>query len=72
MPLLETVELVVQGIEERDGFHCNPDFLYLTVCARQGVQDMMLLLLRDDKDAILVPIPQYPLYSVRPPCRGCS
>ena len=25
---------------------------------------MMRLLLRDDKDAILVPIPQYPLYSV--------
>ena len=31
----------------------------------------MRLLLRDDKDAILVPIPQYPLYSVRPPCQ-CS
>ena len=33
---------------------------------------MMRLLLRDDKDAILVPIPQYPLYSVSlspsPPC----
>lgn len=56
---------MVQGIEERDGYPCNPDFLYLTDGASQGVHAMMRLLLRDEKDAILVPIPQYPLYSVR-------
>ena len=55
---------MLQGIEERDGYPCNPDFLYLTDGASQGVHAMMRLLLRDDKDAILVPIPQYPLYSV--------
>ncbi|CAK0772104.1 hypothetical protein CVIRNUC_003929 [Coccomyxa viridis] len=54
---------IAKGIEERDGFPCNPDFLYLTDGASQGVHAMMRLLLRDDKDAILVPIPQYPLYS---------
>ena len=48
---------------------CTPatqDFLYLTDGASQGVHAMMRLLLRDENDAILVPIPQYPLYSVRP------
>lgn len=56
--------MLFQGIEERDEYPCNPDFLYLTDGASQGVHAMMRLLLRDDKDAILVPIPQYPLYSV--------
>lgn len=59
-----------QGIEERDGYPCDPDFLYLTDGASQGVHAMMRLLLRNEKDAILVPIPQYPLYSVGP--RSCS
>lgn len=64
---------MMQGIEERDGYACNPDFLYLTDGASQGVHAMMRLLLRDEHDAVLVPIPQYPLYSVRPPpCRCAS
>ena len=57
----------VQGIEERDGFPCDPENLYLTDGASQGVHAMMRMLLRDGNDGILVPIPQYPLYSVRRP-----
>ncbi len=53
-----------QGIEERDGYPCDPDNLFLTDGASQGVHSMMRLLLRNDKDCILTPIPQYPLYSV--------
>lgn len=55
----------LQGIEERDGYPCDPDNLFLTDGASQGVHAMMRLLLRDSNDAILTPIPQYPLYSVR-------
>ncbi len=55
-----------QGIEERDGYPCDPDNLFLTDGASQGVHAMMRLLLRDEKDAVLTPIPQYPLYSVTP------
>ena len=68
--LYEVLWGTLQGIEERDGYPCNPDFLYLTDGASQGVHAMMRLLLRDENDAILVPIPQYPLYSVRPPRLG--
>ena len=71
LQLPEVLLNALQGIEERDGYPCNPDFLYLTDGASQGVHAMMRLLLRDEMDAILVPIPQYPLYSVRTTRRGC-
>ncbi|KAK9906640.1 hypothetical protein WJX75_005366 [Coccomyxa subellipsoidea] len=54
---------IAKGIEERDGYPCDPDNLFLTDGASQGVHAMMRMLLRDENDAILTPIPQYPLYS---------
>ncbi|CAL8462271.1 g1802 [Coccomyxa elongata] len=54
---------IAKGIEERDGYPCDPDNLFLTDGASQGVHSMMRLLLRNEKDCILTPIPQYPLYS---------
>ena len=37
--------------------------LWLTDGASPGVHMLATLLLRDERDAILTPIPQYPLYS---------
>jgi len=54
---------VAEGIEARDGFPCNPDDLWLTDGASGTVNYLMRILIRDNNDAILVPIPQYPLYS---------
>ncbi|KAL4426056.1 hypothetical protein ABPG77_007852 [Micractinium sp. CCAP 211/92] len=54
---------VAKGISERDGHPCNHENLWLTDGASPGVHYMMKLLLRNEQDCILCPIPQYPLYS---------
>eukprot|EP00026_Physarum_polycephalum_P007577 Phypoly_transcript_07640.p1 GENE.Phypoly_transcript_07640~~Phypoly_transcript_07640.p1 ORF type:complete len:523 (+),score=81.19 Phypoly_transcript_07640:158-1570(+) len=54
---------VAKFIEQRDGHHCNPDDIFLTDGASVGVQRMLRLLIKDESDGILIPIPQYPLYS---------
>jgi len=54
---------VAKFIQERDGHPSNPDDIFLTDGASVGVQRLLRLLIRDDKDGILIPIPQYPLYS---------
>ena len=41
----------------------NPEHIYLTDGASKGVQTALRLLLASQKDGILIPIPQYPLYS---------
>ncbi|KAK9817869.1 hypothetical protein WJX72_003409 [[Myrmecia] bisecta] len=54
---------VALGIERRDGYPAEKDQIFLTDGASQGVHSVMRMLLRDESDAILTPIPQYPLYS---------
>ncbi|PRW60642.1 alanine aminotransferase 2 [Chlorella sorokiniana] len=54
---------VAKGIEERDGHPCSIEDLWLTDGASPAVHFMMKALLRDERDCILCPIPQYPLYS---------
>jgi aspartate/methionine/tyrosine aminotransferase len=57
-----------QGIERRDGgVPANPAELFLTNGASQAVHFLTRLLVRDESDAILVPIPQYPLVPPPPP-----
>ncbi|KAH9116493.1 hypothetical protein AeMF1_009584 [Aphanomyces euteiches] len=56
-------EEVAQFIYERDGYKADPENIYLTDGASQAVQSILLACIRDENDAILVPIPQYPLYS---------
>lgn len=56
-------EMVAAGIEERDGHPCNIDDLWLTDGASAGCHYLMKTIIRDANDAVLVPIPQYPLYS---------
>ena len=42
---------------------CTPGNLFLTDGASPGVRMCLNALIRDDRDSILVPVPQYPLYS---------
>jgi aspartate/methionine/tyrosine aminotransferase len=58
-------ESVARYIEERDGPAVVADFnnIYMTNGASEGVRMAFKMLIRDSKDGIMVPIPQYPLYS---------
>lgn len=56
-------DTIAAGIEARDGFPANPNDIFLTDGASPAVHMMMQLLIRSEKDGILCPIPQYPLYS---------
>ncbi|XP_031500467.1 alanine aminotransferase 2-like [Nymphaea colorata] len=56
-------DAIAEGIAARDGFPCNSDDIFLTDGASPAVHMMMQLLIRSQKDGILCPIPQYPLYS---------
>lgn len=53
-------------INERDGLSdSNSDNVYLTNGASEGVRLAFTELIRNPNDGILVPIPQYPLYSAQ-------
>ncbi|KAI8147895.1 pyridoxal phosphate-dependent transferase [Fennellomyces sp. T-0311] len=54
---------VAQFIAERDGHPADPNSIYLTQGASAGVQNILSILTQNDKTGILIPIPQYPLYS---------
>lgn len=54
---------VADFIAGRDGVRPNPEQIFLTDGASTGVKMLMQALIRDERDAVLVPIPQYPLYS---------
>jgi len=54
---------VADFIEARDGFPCNPADLFLTNGASAGLNMVFTIMMAHPDDAILVPIPQYPIYS---------
>ena len=55
---------VAAFIAARDGGHAaSPDDVFLTDGASAGVKYWMQAAIRGPQDAVLVPIPQYPLYS---------
>ncbi len=56
-------EAVAEFILERDHIGVDPDAIFLTDGASKGVQTILRLLLAGPRDGIMVPIPQYPLYS---------
>ncbi|ONK75158.1 uncharacterized protein A4U43_C03F13960 [Asparagus officinalis] len=56
-------DAIAAGIAARDGYPCKAEDIFLTDGASPAVHMMMQLLLRSEKDGILCPIPQYPLYS---------
>ncbi|PWY78309.1 alanine aminotransferase [Aspergillus heteromorphus CBS 117.55] len=54
---------VAKFIEERDGFSANPQDLYLTGGASSGVSTLLNIICDGPSAGVLVPIPQYPLYT---------
>jgi aspartate/methionine/tyrosine aminotransferase len=56
-------EAVAEFIRQRDGIEADPEAIFLTDGASKGVQTILKLLLATPTDGILIPIPQYPLYS---------
>ncbi|MGO8692842.1 MAG: aminotransferase class I/II-fold pyridoxal phosphate-dependent enzyme [Rectinemataceae bacterium] len=56
-------EAVADFIRERDGIDADPEAVYLTDGASKGVQAALRILIADPNDGIMIPIPQYPLYS---------
>ena len=54
---------VADFIARRDGHPANAEDIFLTDGASSGVSRVMQIILRSKNDAILTPIPQYPLYS---------
>ncbi|RHZ62152.1 putative alanine aminotransferase [Aspergillus thermomutatus] len=56
-------ESVAKFIEERDGFSANPQDLYLCAGASSGVSTLLNVICHAPHAGVLVPIPQYPLYT---------
>jgi aspartate/methionine/tyrosine aminotransferase len=56
-------DAVAAFILERDHIGVDPEAIFLTDGASKGVQTILRLLLSGPQDGIMVPIPQYPLYS---------
>ncbi|XP_050136488.1 alanine aminotransferase 2, mitochondrial-like [Malus sylvestris] len=56
-------DTIAAGNEARDGYPADPNDIFLTDGASPAVHMMMQLLISSEKDGILCPIPQYPLYS---------
>ncbi|EGF78436.1 hypothetical protein BATDEDRAFT_20287 [Batrachochytrium dendrobatidis JAM81] len=54
---------VAEFIEKRDGFPSDPDSIFLTAGASPGVQMVLQTLISSDDVGIMIPIPQYPLYT---------
>ncbi|KAK5087480.1 alanine transaminase [Exophiala xenobiotica] len=54
---------VAKYIERRDGFPADSNNIYLSAGASSGVNTLMHIICANDKTGILVPIPQYPLYT---------
>ena len=61
-------EHVAEFITKRDGFPCTYDNIYLLNGASEGIKTMLFIIMdssshHNKKTGILIPRPQYPLYS---------
>lgn len=56
-------EAVAKFINNRDGISSNPDRIILTDGASKAAQTVLTAIIKNDKDGIMLPIPQYPMYS---------
>lgn len=54
---------VADFITERDGHPSYPANIFLTNGASSAIEMCLTGLISDDRDAIMIPIPQYPIYS---------
>lgn len=56
-------QAIADFIRNRDGIPADKDKIILTDGASKGVQSVLTVLLKNPNDGIMIPIPQYPLYS---------
>ncbi|MCJ1282310.1 hypothetical protein MMC26_001633 [Xylographa opegraphella] len=56
-------ESVAKFIERRDGYSADPAQVFLSAGASSGVNTLMHIICSKPETGILVPIPQYPLYT---------
>ena len=60
-------EAIAKFIDQRDGhtgeLSANPEHIFLTDGASDAAKRVLNLLIADKNDGIMIPIPQYPLYS---------
>ena len=56
-------ESVAKFLERRDGYSANPEHIFLSAGASSGVNTLMNVICAKPEAGILVPIPQYPLYT---------
>lgn len=56
-------ESVAKFIERRDGHPADPNSIYLTAGASAGVNTLLHIICAGPQTGVLVPIPQYPLYT---------
>ncbi|KAG4103090.1 alanine aminotransferase 2 [Neocallimastix lanati (nom. inval.)] len=54
---------VANFIEARDGYKADLKNIFLTNGASEGIQMFLNTIIRNNMDGVLLPIPQYPLYS---------
>ena len=54
---------VADFIERRDGYSADPASIYLCAGASSGVNSLMNIICSSPNTGVLVPIPQYPLYT---------
>ncbi|CAG8570675.1 3397_t:CDS:2 [Acaulospora colombiana] len=54
---------VAKFIEERDGYPSDMNNIFLTQGASSGVQSVLQLIITHPDVGVMIPIPQYPLYS---------
>lgn len=57
------IEDVCNFIERRDGYRPDPQNIFITNGASEGIQMFLNATIRNNLDGVLLPIPQYPLYS---------
>ncbi|KPM37379.1 putative alanine aminotransferase, mitochondrial [Neonectria ditissima] len=54
---------IAQFLERRDGFPADPSKIYLSAGASSGVNTLLNVICAAPNTGILIPIPQYPLYT---------
>ena len=54
---------IAKYIEQRDGFSSNSNDIYLSAGASSGVNTLLHIICGKPETGVLVPIPQYPLYT---------
>lgn len=56
-------EEVAAFLQKRDGHAAHPEHIFLTDGASPAVQMCLSSIIRNSDDAVMIPLPQYPLYS---------